>query len=84
MSSLSQQAVYWQILTDNPCRNIKPPKNKKAKNGYNQDALKFYNEEQALTLLQVMDNEVEQIKKATERLEIGSEARKNFSQTNLQ
>lgn len=58
LSSILQQAVYWQIIPENPCKRVKVPKNKKVYNHeYNHSKTKFYTEEQTLTLLQLVKSQ---------------------------
>lgn len=57
ISSIMQQAVYWQLVTDNPCNKIKPPKNKKSIKGYSDDSIQFYDEEQTVRLLQLINRQ---------------------------
>ena len=59
LSSILQQAVYWQIIPDNPCSRVKVPKNKKdlANNKNCDTKIKYYNEKQTFTLLELIKNE---------------------------
>ncbi|MDX9917064.1 MAG: tyrosine-type recombinase/integrase [Gudongella sp.] len=57
ISSILQQAVYWQLITDNPCHKIKPPKNKKSIKGYTEETIQFYDEEQTIRLLELMNQQ---------------------------
>ena len=58
ISSILQQAVHWQIIPDNPCRRIKAPKNKQSNKPYADDKIYFYDEDQAIRLLKIVDNEI--------------------------
>lgn len=60
LSSLFQQAVYWQVLPENPCKKVKVPKNKHAEYNYKDTNIKFYNENQTLLLLDIINNEVDE------------------------
>jgi len=58
LSSILQQAVYWQVIPDNPCRRVKVPKvindpNKE----YSDSKVKFYDETQTLILLELIKGE---------------------------
>ena len=55
LSSLLKQAVYWQILDENPCKNVRVPKNKSISKD---DPIKFYTETEAVILLQLLQDEV--------------------------
>lgn len=58
LSSALQQAVYWQIIPENPCKRIKPPKNIKNNNEQiTESSIKYYNENQTLILLDIIKNE---------------------------
>lgn len=58
LSSLLQQAVYWQILPDNPCKRVKVPKNtNKSNKVYSNEKVKYFNQEQILTLSEIVKYE---------------------------
>lgn len=58
LSSILQQAVYWQVIPENPCKRVKAPKNTKDTNqGFTDSKIKYYNEEQTLLLLDIIKNE---------------------------
>lgn len=78
ISSILQQAVYWQVIDDNPCKRIKPPKNKKSTKGYSTDTINFYDEEQALILLSIVNNAVTKYK----QFEAGEIKSKGFAYSN--
>ena len=50
ISSILNQAVFWQVITDNPARRVKPPK-------FVRKEAKYLDEEQTATLLRLLDNE---------------------------
>lgn len=55
LSSALQQAVYWQIILENPCKRVKPPKNIKSNNEQvTESDIKYYDEVQTLLLLDVI------------------------------
>lgn len=58
LSSALQQAVYWQILPENPCKRIKPPKNIKTNNKQiTESNTKHYDEIQTVLLLDSIKDE---------------------------
>lgn len=57
LSSILQQAVYWQLLPDNPCSRVKVPKNNTA---LPNTKVQFLNETQVIILLESI--KVEQLK----------------------
>lgn len=58
LSSMFQQAVYWQVLLDNPCSRVKVPKNKKPSDyKYINDKIDFFNENQVSVLLELIEDE---------------------------
>lgn len=58
LSSMFQQAVYWQVLLDNPCSRVKVPKNKKPSDyTYINDKIDFFNENQVSVLLELIKDE---------------------------
>ena len=50
LNSLFERAVKWQILFDNPCRHLEPPKAKKSE-------ARYLDEKETLNLLKLLDNE---------------------------
>lgn len=82
LSSMLQQAVYWQIIPENPCNRIKPPKNKKDVKDHNNDSIKFYNENQTMLLLDIVNNEVNNHHAKLEQFEKGSLAQNNLGHSN--
>ena len=50
ISSILNQAVFWQVITDNPTHRVQPPK-------YERKEAKYLDEEQTATLLHLLDNE---------------------------
>ena len=50
ISSILNQAVFWQVITDNPARRVKPPKVERKE-------AKYLDEEQTATLLHLLDSE---------------------------
>lgn len=59
LSSILQQAVYWQIIPENPCRRVKVPKNKQngSQQEFSNSKVKYFNEEQIMTLLEITNDE---------------------------
>lgn len=58
LSSALQQAVYWQIISENPCKRVKPPKNIKGNNEKITDTkVNYYNEEQTKLLFDIIIDE---------------------------
>lgn len=58
LSSMLQQAVYWQILPDNPCKRVKIPKNTNNSNKeYSNEKIKFFNQNEILTLSEIVKYE---------------------------
>ena len=58
LSSALQQAVYWQVITDNPCKRVKSPQN--IKNNLEQvkrPKVKYYDENQTVLLLDLLNTE---------------------------
>jgi len=53
ISSILNQAVFWQVITDNPAHRVKPPK-------FERKEAKYLDEEQTATLLRLLDNEPHQ------------------------
>jgi integrase len=53
LSSMLQQAVYWQIIPSNPCERVKPPTIKDAGAG----KIKHFTEEQAIHFLDALQGE---------------------------
>ncbi len=53
LSSMLQQAVYWQIIPSNPCERVKPP----AKKDLGKGKLKHFTEEQAIRFLEAVQGE---------------------------
>jgi integrase len=53
ISSILNQAVFWQVIPDNPTRRVKPPKVERKE-------AKYLDEEQTVTLLHLLDNEPHQ------------------------
>ena len=53
ISSILNQAVFWQVITDNPANRVKPPK-------FERKEAKYLDEEQTATLLRLLDNEPHQ------------------------
>lgn len=56
LSSMLQQAVYWQILPDNPCKRVKVPKNIKNKD-FSNTKVENFNEEEIVTLSEIIQDE---------------------------
>jgi integrase len=54
LSSILQQAVYWQVLPDNPCTRVKVPKNNAAQPN---TKVQFLNETQVTILLEAIKSE---------------------------
>ncbi len=50
ISSILNQAVFWQVIPDTPTRRVKPPK-------FERKEAKYLDEEQTATLLRLLDNE---------------------------
>ncbi len=50
IASILNQAVFWQVNTDNPAHRVKPPK-------YERKEAKYLDEEQTATLLRLLDYE---------------------------
>ena len=50
ISSILNQAVFWQVIPDNPTRRVKPPKVERKE-------AKYLDEEQTATLLRLLDKE---------------------------
>lgn len=50
ISSILNQAVFWQVIPDNPSRRVKPPK-------FESKEAKYLDEEQTAALLRLLDNE---------------------------
>lgn len=80
LSSILQQAVYWQILPENPCIRVKVPKNK-VKSFSNED-IEYYDENQTLLLLDVIDNEIANFYHERDRYEKDTLAWLNLDQKN--
>ncbi|MDU5081983.1 site-specific integrase [uncultured Tissierella sp.] len=57
LSSMLQQAVYWQILPDNPCKRVKVPKNINNKKEFSNAKIESFNEDQVTTLLEIIKDE---------------------------
>lgn len=57
LSSALQQAVYWQIIPENPCKRVKVPKNIKTDKQITEHKVKFYNENQTMLLLDIITDE---------------------------
>lgn len=58
LSSILQQAVYWQIIPDNPCRRVKAPKNIYNKDReYSNSKIQNFNEKQIVALLEIIKDE---------------------------
>lgn len=58
LSSALQQAVYWQIIPENPCKRVKPPKNINNTNEQiTESNTKYYDENQTLLLLDMIKDE---------------------------
>lgn len=58
LSSALQQAVYWQILSENPCKRVKVPKNINKDNERSTDVkVKYYDENQTMLLLDIIKTE---------------------------
>ncbi len=58
LSSALQQAVYWQIIPENPCKRVKPPKNINNNNEQiTESNTKYYDENQTLLLLDIIKDE---------------------------
>lgn len=53
LSSMLQQAVYWQIIPSNPCERVRPPVKKDTGKG----KLKHFTEEQAIRFLEAVQGE---------------------------
>jgi integrase len=53
ISSILNQAVFWQVIPENPTRRVKPPKVERKE-------AKYLDEEQTVTLLHLLDNEPHQ------------------------
>ncbi len=53
ISAILNQAVFWQVITDNPARRVKPPK-------FERKEAKYLDEKQTATLLRLLDNEPHQ------------------------
>lgn len=82
LSSLLQQAVYWQILENNPCKSVKVPKNKKDMSDYTEKVVEFYDEDQAILLIDIINNEVANHRIALESYKSGSKAYNNLNHSN--
>jgi len=50
ISAILNQAVFWQVISDNPTRRVKPPK-------YERKEAKYLDEEQTATLLHLLEHE---------------------------
>jgi integrase len=50
LSSMLTNAVYWQFISENPIKRVKPPKQEKHK-------AKFYNEEETVKMLSCLETE---------------------------
>ncbi|NLO48934.1 MAG: tyrosine-type recombinase/integrase [Clostridiales bacterium] len=50
ISSILNQAVFWQVITDNPATRVRPPRVERTE-------AKFLDEKQAAKLLEYLDNE---------------------------
>jgi integrase len=50
IASILNQAVFWQVIPDNPARRVKPPK-------VEHKEAKYLDEEQTATLLRLLENE---------------------------
>lgn len=50
LSSMLTNAVYWQLISENPVKRVRPPKQEKHK-------AKFYNEEETIRMLSCLENE---------------------------
>jgi len=83
LSSIFQQAVYWQVVPENPCRKIKAPKNKsnKGKN-FSEKPVKFFDEVQALTLLEIVNDEVQNYRRQERSPQMDSNKPDNLIHTN--
>lgn len=58
LSSALQQAVYWQIIPDNPCKRVRPPKNIRGNNEkVTETKIKYYDENQTKLLLDIIIDE---------------------------
>lgn len=58
LSSALQQAVYWQIMPENPCKRVKVPKNINKDNEKSADVkVKYYDENQTILLLDSIKTE---------------------------
>ncbi|SHJ70137.1 Site-specific recombinase XerD [Dethiosulfatibacter aminovorans DSM 17477] len=58
LSSLMQQAVYWGVLYDNPCKRVKVPKHKKSLEELKNRKIKHFNEEQIGVLMDEISGEL--------------------------
>jgi site-specific recombinase XerC len=50
LSSMLTNAVYWQLIYDNPIKRVRPPKQEK-------HVARFYNEEETVKMLSCLENE---------------------------
>lgn len=82
LSSMFSQAVYWQILPDNPCKSVKAPKNKKSNRGFNSKNIKHFDEAQASILLNIIDENTKQTMESSIELQGLSEKVLNFNDNN--
>lgn len=83
LSSIFQQAVYWQVLPDNPCRKVKVPKNKNNKlKDFSEQSIKYFDEAQALTLLEIVNDEVVRYRSQERSLRIDSKTPENLIHVN--
>ncbi|MGB4440473.1 MAG: site-specific integrase [Sedimentibacter sp.] len=58
LSSALQQAVYWQILAENPCKRVKVPENIDNDNKQSTEIkVKYYDENQTMLLLEIVKAE---------------------------
>lgn len=82
LSSILQTAVYWQILGENPCTRVKPPKSKRDNQNYTNEDILHYDENQTLLLLDIIDDEIANFRKERDKYKEGSNAWLNLNQNN--
>lgn len=75
LSSIFQQAVYWQVIPDNPCRKVKVPRNKSNKDrDFSEKPIKYFDEIQTLKLLELVQDEVDKYRRQERASRVDSKA----------
>lgn len=83
LSSILQTAVYWQILSENPCVRVKPPKLKRdANETFSNETIEYYDENQTLLLMDIIDTEIANFYIERDKFKEGTAAWLNLNQKN--